>query len=248
LVTGANKGLGKETAKQLAAMGCTVFVGGRKLADVTTAAADAGGKAEPLQLDINDSASIQAAVQKVTKDHGCLDILVNNAGACFDAKGDFTATNCETVTRDELVNSFDLNLFRQIEVIQSFLPLLKAAPYANVVNIGSVVGSNTAQGLPDGGVGKVLAYASSKAAFHMTTVVFASSLKDSTKIRFNAAHPGWLKTESGGGDTGSPYQMEVPHGARTPVYLASLSAESDVNGALVGPSDVTATNGVAVAW
>ena len=245
VVTGSNKGLGKEIARLLISRGCTVLMGGRSMEPLKKAAAELGGT--PLLLDINDSASIKAAIETVTKDHGRVDILVNNAGACFDANGDFTATNAETVTRDTLLKSFDVNLFRQIEVIQGFLPLLKAAPYANVVNITSIVGSIAVQSLPEGGVGHVLGYAASKAAFNMATVCFTHALQG-TKVRMNNAHPGWLKTEAGGGDTGSEYQMEVIAGAETPVYLASLGPNSDLNGAFMGPTDVKATHGKLLDW
>jgi NAD(P)-dependent dehydrogenase (short-subunit alcohol dehydrogenase family) len=232
---------------QLAAKGCTVLVGGRSLDAVTKACADMTGTAVPFVLDINDSASIQAAVQKVTTDYGRLDILVNNAGSCFDAGGDFTAVTATTITRDELINSFDLNLFRQVEMIQEFLPVLKAAPYANVVNISSIVGSITAQSNPEMPLGKPLGYAASKSALNMMTVMFAAALKD-TNVRINAAHPGWAKTESGGGDTGSPYQMEVSDAAKTPVHLAMLGHDDGKSGIFLGPSDTTASSVTPVDW
>jgi len=250
VVTGANRGLGKEISAQLVARGCTVLVAGRSLESVTKACteieAGSTGKAHPLVLDINESASIVNAVAKVKAEYGRLDILVNNAGACFDDGGNFMATTAEMITRDQLMQSFDVNVVRQVEVIQAFLPVLKAAPYANVVNIGTIVASMTVQSMPESGLGKPIAYAASKAALHMASIMFAAALKD-TYVRVNIAHPGWLKTDGGGGDTGSPYQMEAADGANTPVALAMQGFDGK-SGAFMQPSDLKGTSIKPLDW
>merc|ERR1711998_457232 len=180
--------------------------------------------------DINSSKDIQAAVKVISDAHGRLDILINNAGTCFDAGGNFMATSGLTISRDELLNSFDVNVCRQVEVVQAFADLLKAAPNGRVVQQSSILGSMTNQMNPEVGanLGKSLGYCASKAALNMTTVMLAAAFKG-TNVKVNSSHPGWVKTESGGGDI-SPYQLDVPTGASTAVGLALNSAEDSPTG------------------
>ncbi len=232
LVTGANKGLGQESCKQLAAAGCHVYLAARKTEAAKAAAAEIAGAGTitPIKMDINSSKDIQAAVKVISDAHGRLDILINNAGTCLDAGGNFMATSGLTISRDELLNSFDVNVCRQVEVVQAFADLLKAAPNGRVVQQSSILGSMTNQMNPEVGanLGKSLGYCASKAALNMTTVMLAAAFKG-TNVKVNSSHPGWVKTESGGGDI-SPYQLDVPTGASTAVGLALNSAEDSPTG------------------
>ena len=240
LVTGANRGIGREICRQLAERGVgRVFLSSRDLEAATLAARElnsevASSKAAgvragtivPAQLDVTQIASVQAFATRIsTECGGRLDILVNNAGACFDRDGrgniSFVQSNAETISQEELMASFELNVCAQVQVTQQMLPFLKKAPAARIVNMSSVLASLTMQ--HDTGLApfKALGYAASKAALNMFTVCLASAL-EGTSIRVNSAHPGWAKTEGGGGDTGHPMQMGASEAAKTPVDLALL--------------------------
>lgn len=231
LVTGANKGLGQESCKQLAAAGCHVYLAARKTeaAEAAAVAIVSAGTIIPIKMDINSSEDIQAAVKAISDAHGRLDILINNAGSCFD-QPNFMATSGLTISREELMNSFDVNVCRQVEVVQAFADLLKAAPNGRIVQQSSILGSMTNQVNPEVGanLGKSLGYCASKAALNMTTVMLAAAF-EGTNVKINSSHPGWVKTESGGGDI-SPHQLDVPTGASTAVGLALDSAKDSPTG------------------
>lgn len=222
LVTGANRGLGLETARQLAAEGVTVLMAGRN-ADAIAAAAgrlEADGlPVRPLVLDVVDSAQIDAVVDQIEREFGRLDILVNNAGIITGES--FFEPSTRTVTTDALRQTFEVNLFAPIALTQALLPLIEKAPAGRIVNLSSILGSLAVHRDFDsdwGGV-KPLAYDSSKAALNMFTIHLAAALKD-TPIKVNSAHPGWVKTELG--TDAAP--MNVVDGARTSVALALLDA------------------------
>jgi NAD(P)-dependent dehydrogenase (short-subunit alcohol dehydrogenase family) len=223
LVTGANRGLGLETARQLARGGVTVIMGGRDEAAIAAAAAtlaDEGLPVEPLILDVVNPAHHRAAAEIIQARHGRLDILVNNAGIITGEH--FMENSATTVSTDALRQTYEVNLFAPIALTQTLLPLLKAAPAARIVNVSSILGSLTIQSdssSPFFGA-KAAAYNSSKAALNMYTVHLAHALKD-TAIKVNAAHPGWVKTDMG--TEAAP--MEVVDGARTSVELALIGEE-----------------------
>ncbi len=196
LITGANKGLGLETARQLGKMGITVLIGSRD-AQRGKAAADAltaeGINARAVTLDVSSEASIRAAAAEVEKTHGRLDILVNNAGVI--AKGDGAAS---AVTAECLRATFEANFFGLVAVTQAFLPLVKKSENGRIVNLSSVLGSIAEHADPNSSIytTKVTAYDASKAAVNMYTNHLAHELKG-THIKVNAAHPGWVKTDMG---------------------------------------------------
>lgn len=226
LVTGANKGIGLETARQLAAKGITVLLSARDAAKgeaaVNTLKAE-GLEVRFLPLDVTDSASIASAVQAVEAEFGRLDILVNNAGVgTFDKPA--TSENL-----DHWRWTFATNVFGLVETTQAFLPLLKKSEAGRIVQLSSILGSLTLATDPlspvIGTVGYASSYSASKAAVNMYTVQLARELSTTT-IKVNAAHPGWVKTDLGG--DGAP--MDVLEGAQTSVWLATLPDDGPTGG------------------
>jgi len=221
LVTGANKGLGFETARQLGKQGIHVIVAARdpaKAASAALALQSDGIAAEALTLDVTRAESIELAVKQVGDQHGHLDILINNAGVMAD---DATRKPSEQ-TLDAWRQTFDTNVFGLVAVTNAFLPLLKKSPAGRIVNLSSVLGSNTLHQQKESGIYdfKVPAYNVSKSAVNAWTVQLAWELKD-TAIKVNAAHPGHVKTDMGGPSA----PMEIVDGAKTSVQLATLPAD-----------------------
>jgi NAD(P)-dependent dehydrogenase (short-subunit alcohol dehydrogenase family) len=210
LVTGANKGLGLEIVKQLAQKGITVVLAARDEAKATQAAQKLqaeGLDVQPLKLDITSAADIAKAPNALKSKFGGLDILVNNAGV---------------IGREETVEAlrevFETNLFGQYALTEALLPLIKASPAGRIVNQSSILGSLSFISSGQASLEWMQpSYSSSKAALNMLTVIFAARLKD-TKVKINAAHPGWVKTDMGGDKA----PLEIPEGAKTAVDLATL--------------------------
>ena len=229
LITGANKGIGFETARQLGQQGVTVLVGARDAKKGETAAEELRREkidAHALTIDVSDESSIQKAAKAVESDYGRLDILINNAGVMVDdEKKRPSEQSLETWRK-----TFDTNLFGLIGTTQAFLPLLRKSDAGRIVNLSSILGSITFHAQPGSPIYESKSYASynvSKSAVNAYTVQLAYELKD-TKTKVNAAHPGWVKTEMGGeGAT-----MELEDGAKTSVALATLGADGP-NGAYI---------------
>ena len=221
LITGANKGIGLETARQLAQKGVHVILAARDRAKAVQASLKLQGEglgAEALTLDVTDAASIAEAVREVAHKHRHLDILVNNAGIMIDSY----AKKPSEQDLDTWRRTFDTNLFGLVAVTQAFLPLLKKSAAGRIVNLSSMLGSTTLHSDPASPIYdvKVPAYNVSKAAVNAWTAHLAYELRD-TPIKVNAAHPGHVKTDMGG--AGAP--MEIFDGARTSVQLALLGAD-----------------------
>lgn len=183
LITGANRGIGLETARQLAQAGMTVLIGARDEARGETAAATA------LQLDVADDASIERAAERVTAGRDRLDVLVDNAG--ID-----TPTAPSGTTRAVMRELFETNVFGMVAVTNAFLPLLRKSDSARIVNVSSEVASLGIITDPSSPMSRMqdLAYQSSKGALNWVTVMFAKELADSG-IRVNAAVPGYVGTD-----------------------------------------------------
>jgi NAD(P)-dependent dehydrogenase (short-subunit alcohol dehydrogenase family) len=185
LVTGANKGIGKEIARQFARAGLTVYVGSRDAARGERAAGQIGGDARLLVLDVTDAASISEAARQV----GTLDILVNNAGISGDGK---TADREDT---DAFRRIYETNVFGAVAVTNAFLPALRQSAHPRIVNISSGTGSLTwATGPQFPHRGTYAAYRSSKAALNALTVYYAHALADDG-IKVNALAPGLRRTD-----------------------------------------------------
>ena len=226
LITGANKGIGLETARQLGQQNITVIVGARDRQKGEAAAKtlrDQGIDARAVPLDVTDQKSIQAAVAAIERDFDRLDILINNAGVMLEDPDRPT----EVLGLDVWRQTFDTNVLGTIATTEAFLPLLRKSESGRIVNLSSILGSITYQatpGSPTYGFSRP-AYNVSKAAVNAYTVQLAYQLKD-TNIKVNAAHPGWVKTEMGGeGAT-----MEITDGAKTSVALATIGKDGP-NGA-----------------
>ena len=221
LITGANKGIGKEIGRQLGAAGMIVLIGARDAARGKAAAEElkeGGADASPILIDVTDQASIEAAAAQVERDYGRLDVLVNNAGISIDAFGSpASATELDTLRR-----TYETNVFGVFSTTKAFLPLLKKSGAGRIVNMSSGLGSLTENSDPSGqyaGI-KPLAYNSSKAALNMVTVIFAAELKD-TGIKVNAADPGYTATDL----NQHIGPRTVAQGATIAVHLATLPEE-----------------------
>ena len=226
LITGANKGIGLETARQLGKQGIIVLVGARDAAKGEAAAKSLQGEgidARAITLDVTDEASIAAAVTQVERECGRLDILVNNAGLGTDAN----PASQEPIS--DWYRIFDTNVFGLVATTIAFLPLIRQSPAGRIVNLSSILGSITLRVAPDSPLrpvtGMVAAYGASKAAVNMYTATLAQELAD-TPIKVNAAHPGWVKTDMGGASA----PMEIEDGAKTSVRLATLDADGPTGG------------------
>jgi len=185
VVTGANKGIGKEIARQLAGAGLTVYVGSRDAARGGRAVEEIGGDTRPLVLDVTDAPSIADAARQV----GALDILVNNAGISGDGK------TPEREDTDTFRRIYETNVFGVAAVTNAFLPALRQSAHPRIVNISSGTGSLTlATGPQFPHRGSFAAYRSSKAALNALTVFYAHSLADDG-IKVNALAPGLRRTD-----------------------------------------------------
>ncbi|AQA06203.1 short-chain dehydrogenase [Mycobacterium sp. MS1601] len=218
LITGANKGLGYETARRLIAVGHTVYLGARD-PQKGQAAADRLG-ARFVHLDITDDASVDAAARTITE----LDVLVNNAGIEERTHdGGFVPT--ADVTADSLRTSFDTNVFGTVRVIHAFLPLLAKSSTPVMVNVSSGLGlprvlidpASPAHFYPG------VAYPASKAALNMITVQYAKAFPD---IRINAVEPGFTKTDLNH-NTGT---QTVEEGAEVIVRMAQIGSDGPTGG------------------
>jgi len=213
LVTGANRGIGRAIALQLAAQDIHVIVAARDAeagAAVVAEIESDGGAAEAIALDVTDVDQCQAALDHVTAAHGRLDILVNNAGVALDK----WIPGLE-LDLDLLRQTMEVNVYGPLRLCQLFIPMMQAQRHGRVVNLSSELAS-----LETMEMGYTVAYRSTKAALNAITKMLSLELKEYPDILVNAAAPGWVKTELGGGDaTRTPEE-----GADTPVWLATLPA------------------------
>ena len=229
LISGANKGIGLETARQLGKQGYTVLLGARDLAKGEKAAETLkaeGLDVRPVKLDVVSQADIDAAAKLIDAEFGgTLDVLINNAGVFLDKTWGQQGVSGTSLA--ELKETFETNVFAVHALTLALLPALKKAPAARIVNLSSILGSLTYQATPGSPTytAKILSYNASKAALNAYTIHLAYELKD-TKIKVNSAHPGWVKTEMGGGGA----TMEIVDGAKTSVQLATLADDGPTGG------------------
>ncbi|HEX8777610.1 MAG TPA: SDR family NAD(P)-dependent oxidoreductase [Rhodanobacter sp.] len=224
LVTGANRGLGFEVARQLAARGCSVLLGTRDLAKGRQAAKRIGGDAAAVPLDVTDAAQIAELAGWIEREHGRLDVLVNNAGGHADS-----SARAESAAPDEVRAALETNLLGAWQLSSALLPLMRRHRYGRIVNVTSGcagVSAPDAVGYP--------AYRVSKAALNAYTRALAAELAGSG-ILVNAVCPGWLATGLGG-----PGGCPVERGAAS-VVAAACQPEPGINGALL-------RDGQRIAW
>ena len=228
LITGANKGIGLETARQLASQGVTVLLGARDIGRGEAAAASLksdGLNVRAVKIDVDDRSDHAAVAGLIGKDFGKLDILINNAGIQLD--GALGTSSTLTISEDDLRKTFDTNLFAVVALTGTLLPLLRKSEAGRIVNLSSILGSLALHATPGSPIYdfKAFAYDTSKSALNSYTIHLAHALKD-TKIKVNSAHPGWVKTDMG--TDAAP--MELVDGAKTGVWLATLPEDGPSGG------------------
>lgn len=223
LVTGANRGIGFEIVRQLAAKGVRTVLAARDIEK----GRDAAGRlwAEGLEvsataLDVANAESIAACVAQIETDFGPIDILVNNAAILIDGPGGFDASVFD-LTSETLRATFETNLMGPLELIRAVMPGMRRRGFGRVVNVSSAAGqlSDMNMGFPG--------YRMSKAALNALTCIAAAEIaRDSADIKINAVDPGWVRTDMGGPDAA----RSVEHGAETAVWLATLPADGPTGG------------------
>ncbi|SKA16393.1 SDR family oxidoreductase [Sediminibacterium ginsengisoli] len=219
VISGANRGIGLEVARQLAALNYTVYLGSRN--------AEAGQKAlshfadttqvYPVMLDLDNPSSFRALSALLNERHGHLDVLVNNAGVLLET--DLTADSTSTIEPYILRRTMEVNFLGAVGLTNQLLPLLLKSDAPRIVNVSSNMGSlgMHAAGAP---LPHTFAYNTSKTALNSYTIHLANAYKESG-MKVNSAHPGWVKT-----DMGTQYApLEVAEGALTIIRLATLPAD-----------------------
>jgi NAD(P)-dependent dehydrogenase (short-subunit alcohol dehydrogenase family) len=224
LITGGNRGIGFETAKQLGEQGVIVVLAARKVADAESAAKQLKGTgidAYGIQLDVTVSADRRAAADYLEAHFGKLDMLINNAGVA-PKETLFVSKTLET-SQEEFYFIYATNFFSIVYLTRELLPLIKKSPAGRIVNLSSILGSLTVHAQADSPIAgfRVLSYNSAKAALNMFTIQLAADLAP-FGIKVNSAHPGWVQTEIGGNEQAP---MSISDGAKTSVALALAGAD-----------------------
>lgn len=233
IITGANRGLGFETCRQLANQGVKVILTSRS-ADEGNAAAQSL-QAQDLEvifhaLDVTDQTSVYRLADWVTKQFKRLDILVNNAGIFLDTSGaDGTGASVFNTDIDLIRNTLETNTYGALRVMQALIPLMQRRKRGNVVNVSSGMGQLSAMN------GNYPGYRLSKTALNALTRIFADELKD-TQIKINSVCPGWVRTDMGGPNA----ERSIEKGAETIVWLATLPQD--------GPSGGFFRDKVPISW
>lgn len=210
LVTGANKGIGFEVVRQLAARKWRVFLTGRSLESLANAASGLPASVTPVALDVTKPRDIEAAVKTVAQAVDHLDVLINNAGIL-----DPDDESIFHLPAERLRRMFETNTIGPLLVTQALLPLLRRSASARIINVSSGAGQLTDMGT------WAPAYSISKTALNGVTGQFAAALKGDN-IAVNAVCPGWVRTEMGGNEA----PRSVEEGADTIVWLATEAPQS----------------------
>ena len=239
LVTGGTRGIGFETARQLAEKGIRVVLTGRNRAKADEAALilrNTGLDVDGCALDVTQADSIIATAEVVARKYGRLDILVNNAAIRIEEYGKQPSEQPLHCWRE----TFDTNLFGVVAVTQLLLPLIRKSAAGRIVNVSSLLASMSTHSQPDSfsycfKFKSIPAYSASKAAVNSWTIHLAYELRD-TPIKVNAVHPGYTKTDMNSGEG----VLDVSIGAETSVRMALLDSE--------GPSGSYVHMGETVPW
>ncbi|WP_314177915.1 SDR family NAD(P)-dependent oxidoreductase [Streptomyces winkii] len=222
LITGANKGLGFETARRLVAAGHTVYVGSRDAARGRRAAEELG--ARTVQLDSTDDASVDAAVKAVEAGGG-LDVLVNNAGVQEELSDGEVVAGAAELTADVMRKTFETNVIGTVRVTHAFLPLLRRSSAPVVVNVSSGLASLARVSTPGTRAYEYagVAYPASKTAVNMITVQYAKAFPG---MRINAVEPGFTATDL----NGNRGIQTVEQGAEIIVRMAQTGPDGPTGG------------------
>lgn len=206
LITGANRGLGLETARQLAALGHVVLLGSRSMERGEAAASTLDGTVQAVQLDVLDDTSVRAAAERIESEHGCLDVLINNAAVGYDP--DVGALDADL---ESLRTAFETNVIGVLRVSQFMAPLLRRSDHPRIVNVASGLSQLASM---DAGIP---AYRTSKAAMNALTRMLADELAPSGCL-VNSIGPGWAATDMGGPGGGPipPCAARIVAGATLP--------------------------------
>ena len=230
LISGANRGIGLEAARQLARKGVLVVIGSRDL-DKGQAAAqsivDEGYPAEVVRLDVTDGESIASAVEEIARRHGRIDILVNNAAILIDGPGGFKSSLFE-LRADTARQTWETNVLGPLRLTQAVVPIMQRNGYGRIVNLSSGAGqlSDMRSGFP--------AYRLSKTALNALTILAAHEAAPGIKV--NAVCPGWVRTDMGGPSA----TRDVTSGAAGIVWAATLPDD--------GPTGGFFRDGKAIPW
>jgi NAD(P)-dependent dehydrogenase (short-subunit alcohol dehydrogenase family) len=224
LITGANRGIGLETARQLGKQGIKVLIGSRseeKGLEAESTLKNKGIDAEFIKFDVDDPKTHESAAKFIDATYGKLDILVNNAGVLLESNNGTPPAPASEISQELLRKTFETNFFNTIAVTQKFIPLLKRSDGGRIVFLSSGLGSLTWHSDPTSPIYnyKLPAYDISKTALNGYAVHLAWELKD-TPIKVNAAHPGSVVT-----DMNANGDIPVEEGAKTSVELATLPAD-----------------------
>jgi NAD(P)-dependent dehydrogenase (short-subunit alcohol dehydrogenase family) len=233
-ITGANKGIGFETARGLAERGIAVVLGSRDEAKGQEAVEKLRGSGlsgvEAVRFDVRRPEDHREVYRHLEGRYGKLDILVNNAGVSLEA-ADFAApggfNTVAASSPEALRETFDTNFFAVVALTQTLLPLIRKSPAGRIVNVSSILGSLTLHSDPSSPIynAKAFAYDASKTALNAFTVHLAHELRN-TGIKVNSAHPGWVKTDMGGPEA----PLEVSEGGKTSIELATLPEDGPTGG------------------
>jgi NAD(P)-dependent dehydrogenase (short-subunit alcohol dehydrogenase family) len=219
LVTGGNKGIGKQIVRRLATEGLTVYLGARDKARGEAAAGElaaTGADVRLIQLDVTEPSQVEAAAARIATEHGRLDVLVNNAGVIEPEEAP------EATTVEQLRRTYEVNVFGVVAVTRACLPLLRRATVGRVVNLSTPLGSLSLHSDPQSMVANagMLAYASSKATVNALTLMYANALRGEN-ILVNAVNPGFVATDM----NGHQGVLTAEQGAEAPVRLALLGPD-----------------------
>jgi len=207
LVSGGNRGLGREVARRLAEDGYAVVIGSRDLNKGRAAAAKLGDNVNACRLDVTDPESIEGCIREIEERHGRLDVLVNSAGI----EGGGWRTDATDVDLDEVRDTLETNLFGAWKLTQAALPLMRRNGYGRVVNLSSGMGQLDEMG------GHAPSYRISKVGLNALTRMLTAEL-GGENILVNSCCPGWVRTDMGGPNA----NRSVEEGGDTPSWLATL--------------------------
>jgi NAD(P)-dependent dehydrogenase (short-subunit alcohol dehydrogenase family) len=234
LITGGNRGLGLQTARELGRLGIHLILGVRDAKKGKVALAELkkeGIHAEVIRLDVADLSTHAGAYGYIEKYYGKLDILINNAGIWKESATSSSyvpgSNPTSTLPMEILRETFETNFFGTVALTQCLMPLIHRAPAGRIVNVSSILGSLTLHSDTASPIysHKVFAYDASKTALNAFTVHLAHELRD-TPIKVNSAHPGWVKTEMGGEGA----DLDISEGGKTSALLATLPADGPTGG------------------
>ncbi|RWE79566.1 SDR family oxidoreductase [Mesorhizobium sp.] len=230
-ITGGNRGIGLETARQLAKLGVLPVIGSRNLksgGDAVAALASEGLTAEAIEFDVLSAAHHQDAFDYFSNRFGRLDVLINNAGIHREGTpGGEPPYTASTTPLDIIRETMEANFFSTVAITDKLLPLVRKSAAGRIVNLSTILASLTLMADPSSPIYsmKSLAYDTSKVAINSYTIQLARELSG-TPIKVNSAHPGWVQTEMGGPNA----MIDVVEGAKTSVQLATLGSDGATGG------------------